>query len=294
MAYRAPMQPPYSPTARRRRLSTELKRMREEVGWTLAGTAQEVGWTLNKLQRTESGERQKVPAADLDALMGVYRVSDESIREAMHELARDAKQRGWWSRYRDVFRGSLPDYETEAAVIKTFEALVIPGLLQVPDYTEAIFRGSRVHEDTEVMRYIEARMERQRILNRVTPPRYHAVIDEATLRRPVGGYKVMREQVHHLVNMAARHNIDIQVLPYSAGAHSAMLTPFVIMEFTNILDPDIVFTETHTASLIAEDKSEVDRYNLIFSHAQGSALSPSRSVGFLEEVAASLESDQRE
>ncbi|SKA39021.1 Helix-turn-helix domain-containing protein [Marinactinospora thermotolerans DSM 45154] len=277
------MRRPYSPTVRRRRLAKELRHLREEAGFTVTQAARETGTRQPTLTRIELGQ-QHVTAPVLERLLDLYGVTDQARREAFAQLARDAKERGWWAKYRDVFHGSLPDLESEAEVIRAFEAQVIPGLLQTPDYIEAIFRGGRAHEEAAVHKAVDARMKRQEILNRVHPPRFEAVIDEGALRRLIGGREVMREQLQRLVNMATRHNITIRVLPFDAGEHAAIAGAFTILDFPEAFDPSVVFTETPTDTLLVEEPPELDRYNEIFGHILGSALVPAKSVTFLKQV----------
>lgn len=277
------MQVPYSPSVRRRRLAKELRKRREEKGLTVTQAAREVGLGQPKLTRIERGQ-QHITGPELAKLLDHYGVMDEDTRGAFEQLARDAKMRGWWSKYRDVFHGGLPDFETEASVIRSFEAQVIPGLLQTPAYAEAIFRGGRAHEDAAVRKAIEARMKRQEILHRVHPPRLETVIDEGALHRRIGGSEIMREQLQHLVNQATRHNIAIRVLPFDAGEHAAVAGSFTILDFPEVLDSSVVFTATPTDTLLAEEPPELDRYNDIYSHVVGSAEVPSRSVELIKRV----------
>lgn len=273
-----------SPSVRRRRLAAELRKLREESGLTGATTAKTLGWQHSKITRIERAE-QGINQADLSKLLDLYKVSDERYREGLTQLAKEAKQRGWWSDYRDVFGpGALPDFETEASIIRTFEAQVITGLLQTPDYAAAIFRGGAAHPASVVERHVQARLERQRILEGVHPAKLYAILDEGALRRMVGGPGVMREQLQHLVNSATRHNVDLRVLPFSAGAHSAMLGSFILLDFEDPLDQTLAFTESVTTSLFLEEPHQIERHNDVYGHLQGSALLPGPSVEFIEQL----------
>ncbi|RCV52542.1 helix-turn-helix domain-containing protein [Marinitenerispora sediminis] len=281
--------PSYSPTVRRRRLSAELRRMREQCGYTTSEVAERAGWTQSKVTKIELGERRNVTTQDLTTLLDVYGIEDERVREALHRLAREAKERGWWSRYRDVFTDSLPDFESEATTIRSYQCQVIPGLLQLPDYTEAVFKGGQVHDPNVVERAVAARLRRQEILNRYDPPTFWAVLDEAAVRRTIGGPEVMRKQLQHLIHMAARHNITIQVIPNSAGAHIGLLGSFVILDFPEPLDPSIAYAETYTASLLLEAPEELKVFKNVFGHLLGSAMSAAESVAFIEDAMTSME-----
>lgn len=286
------MQRPHSPTLRRRRLSAELKRAREEAKITSTNAAKSLKWAAGKLSMIESAEIQKVKPDDLDKMLDLYQVTDSAKREALHALARDAKVRGWWSKYREVFGPqSLPDFEAEASTIRTFESSMIPGLLQTPDYTAALLQGGRYTEAEAIERRVNARMERRQILTRFNPVRLRAVLDEATLRRMIGGSEIMAEQMHHLLYMAKLPNIDVQLLPFSAGSHAALAASFSILEFPEPLDLPIVFVETAADGLFLEETEEVEKHSVTFSDAQGSALSTAQSARFIADVLKSLESE---
>ncbi|MGQ4268822.1 helix-turn-helix domain-containing protein [Nocardiopsis changdeensis] len=286
------MATPHSPTLRRRRLSAELKRARSESGLTTTQVVKSLKWAAGKLSQIENAETQTVKPDDLDKLMDLYQVTSSDKREALHALAKDAKVRGWWSKYREVFGPqSLPDFESEASTIRTFESSVIPGLLQTPQYAKAVFEGGRYTSSEEVERRAQARMERREILIRFNPTKLRVVLDEAALRRVIGSHEIMAEQMHHMLHMAKLPNVDLQVLPFAAGAHNALIAPFSILEFPEPLDLPIVFIETATGGLFLEEADEVDQHSVTFSDAQGSALSTAQSARFIADIAKSLESE---
>ncbi|QBI54372.1 hypothetical protein EKD16_12950 [Streptomonospora litoralis] len=251
--------------------------------------AKALGWQQTKVSKIETGERKKVTADELSALLDYYGEDDPEVRESLHECARLGNQRGWWSKYRDLLPSGLPDFEAEASVIKTYESQVIPGLLQTPDYAEAIFRANLVRSGDEVQERVAARLKRQDCLNRVDPPSYWVILDEAALRRVVGTREVMSQQLRHLTHMAARHNVNIYVLPFSEGAHPATVGSFVIMEFPDPMDVSIGYVENPTSSVYVEEGHELADLNAIFAGAQGAALSPVRSLAFINDVIESLE-----
>lgn len=286
------MQRSHSPTLRRRRLSAELRRAREEANITSTNAAKALGWAAGKLSMIENAEIQKVKADDLNKMLDLYQVAEPDKREALHALARDAKVRGWWSKYKEVFGPqSLPDFEAEASTIRTFESSVIPGLLQTPEYAHAVFQGGRYTGAEEIERRAQARMARREILTRFNPTKFRVVLDEAALRRPMGNHEVMVEQMRHLLYMAKLPNVDLQVLLFSAGAHNALIAPFSILEFPEPLDLPIVFIETATGGLFLEEADEVEQHTVTFSDAQGSAMSTAHSAKFIADVLKSLESD---
>lgn len=278
-----------SPNIRRRRLGHVLRGLREEADLTLDAAAKGTGVPRSTLGRMETAEARRLRRTDLDALADFYAVGTET-RDGMHELAQQSKQSGWWSQYKDVFgERALPDWEAEAATIRTFQAQLIPGLLQTPRYAAAVFQGGRVITDEEVSRPVEARINRQSILNRIRPPRMTVVIDEAALHRLVGGREVMHEQLEHLGHLAVRHNIDVQVLPYTAGEHLGMEGAFTILDFREPRDTPIVHVETATTSLFLEQPDEIDEYNVAFGNLQGVSLSTHQSAEFISNTVASLE-----
>ncbi|ASU82940.1 XRE family transcriptional regulator [Nocardiopsis gilva YIM 90087] len=282
----------HSPNIRRRRLGHALRRFREDAGMTLEAASQASGVPRATIGRIETADARRLRHTDLDALADLYKV-DQQTREAMHEHARQSKERGWWSKYRDVFGDrALPDWEAEACMIRTFEGLTIPGLFQTPDYAAAVFRAGRAMPEDDVARRVEARMARREIFNRIKPPHVLAVIDEGALRRLIGGPDVMREQLTHLKHLALRHHIDMQVLPYEAGAHLALAGPFRILEFPGSKDQPIVHVETATDSLFLEQPDELERYTLAFSNVQGVALSTALSVKFIDQILLSFEGNQ--
>ncbi|MDA0563645.1 helix-turn-helix domain-containing protein [Streptomonospora sp. S1-112] len=285
-------QHPRSPSLRRRRLSAELRRARIEVPLTAVQAARELGWAVGKLSMIENAETKSVKPADLDKLLDLYKVDDAEKRGALHQLARDAKERGWWAKYKDVFRNeTLPDFEAEASNLRTYEAQVIPGLLQIPEYTEAIFHGARYANQEEVKRQVDARMARRDILTRFDPVHLRAVIDEAAFHRLIGGKEVMLQQLRYLLHMAQMPHIDVQVLPFSKGAHAGLTAPFVIMSFPSPLDPTIVCVPTLTDALYLEEPDVVESYSATFGDIQGSASSSSESAAFIKAHIDHLESN---
>ncbi|WP_082126939.1 helix-turn-helix domain-containing protein [Allosalinactinospora lopnorensis] len=278
------MQRTYSPSVRRRRLAAELRKARDLCGYTGARAAAKLGWPHSKLTKIEAA-KQGVKPADLVKLMDLYDVSDADTRDAMLRLARESKERGWWWKYRDIFGDrALPDFEAEASGIRCWQAQLVPGLLQTPDYIEAVFRAGNAREDAVVHRHVKGRIERQQILNGVHPPRFSAILDEGALRRQIGGRAVLLEQLQHLCNMATRHNIDLRVLPYEAGEHQASNGSFTVLDFPNPLDLPVAFTETVTASIVIEEEAEIATYNDVWANVQGAALTQARSVEFIQQV----------
>ncbi len=277
-----------SPTARGRRLRHELRRMREEAGLTHTEVAQRLEWSASKLSRIETGQ-SRVQTGDVRDLLDVYGVTDEATRDALVQLAREARRRGWWTRYTDVLgSGTYVGLEAEASVIHTYESQFVPGLLQTEDYARAVIRAGQARPDPEALeRRVAARMARQEILTRTDPPEIWAILDEPVVSRPVGGAEIMREQLRHIIELSTRPNttLTIQVLPLSVGAHPGMNGPFVILEFQGPKDPPMVYLETATDGLYLEEPSDIERYTLRFSHLVARALGPDESRTMIADLA---------
>lgn len=269
-----------SPTARGRRLRLELRRLREEAGLTHSDVARRLEWSPSKVSRIETGQ-SRVQTGDVRDLLEIYGITDEGIRESLVQLAREARRRGWWTRYTDVLgSGTYVGLEAEAAGLHTYESMFIPGLLQTEDYARAVIRAGQARPDPDTLeRRLSARMVRQEILERPDPPEIWAVLDESVVRRPVGGAEVMQAQLAHLIEVSTRPNttVTLQVLPFTAGAHPGMNGPFVILTFNTPTDPPMVYLETATDGLYLEEPADVERYTLRFSHLVARALGPDES-----------------
>ncbi|GAA3023112.1 helix-turn-helix transcriptional regulator [Streptosporangium longisporum] len=273
-----------SPTVRRRRLSAELIRLREQAGLSVEEAGRRLEWSRGRLNKMEANKWTRPDLGNIRALLALYSVTDPVQHEAILTLARQSREKGWWSNYQDIWRGSLAGFEAEASLINTYEDLRVPGLLQTKDYAAAMFKGGQVMENTQISRRVEARLTRQTILHDKTCLTLWAVIDEAALTKTVGGPSVMRQQLRHIIEMSARPNIYVQVLPDSAGAHAAMDGAFTILNFQDQDDPSIVYIETATSDLYLEAHEELQRYKLIFDLIRSSALSPNSSVARMAEL----------
>ncbi|MFF3438245.1 helix-turn-helix domain-containing protein [Streptosporangium sp. NPDC002721] len=275
-----------SPTVKRRKLSQTLRQLRKEAGLSVTEAGRRLEWDASKVSRMERNEWRLPNVHDIRLLLDLYGITDDDQREAMITLARESRQRGWWEKYQDVFRSSLPDFEAGASSIRTWEIVLIPGLLQTERYVRALWRAARTLDETLVDRHVQARLMRQEILFRENPPTLLALIDEAALRKSIGGAEVMREQIGHLIEMAAKPNITVQVVPDSAGAHPALEGSFVTLDFPN--DPSLVYTVTATESLWLEQPLEYQRYTIILDYVLKLALSPDESVRHMAKLVEQL------
>jgi transcriptional regulator with XRE-family HTH domain len=284
------MAPRPSPTARRRRLATALRNMREAQQLSCTDVGKAVGWSESKVSRIETG-RVGISQADLERLLDLYKVSGDP-RVALLTLRRQATHRGWWHSYTDALPSWFEDYvglEDGAKSLLTYENQLVPGLMQTQDYATAIIRAARptVSAD-EVERQLAARATRQALLTGPDALHVWAILDEAVLRRKVGGPAIMHAQLDRLREIAALPAVTLQVLPFDAGAHASMGTSFILLQFPEPGDTSIVYIEDHTSSQYLELPADIERYTLVFDHLRASALSPDQSVEFIGHVAASM------
>jgi transcriptional regulator with XRE-family HTH domain len=265
----------HSPTVRRRRLALELRRLREAARLTCEEVAEHLECSTSKVSRIETG-RVSVSTRDVRDMLDLYGVSAQQ-GASLVQLARDSRQKGWWHAYSDTIAPRFATYiglESAASEIRIYEVTLIPGLLQTEDYARTVLIAGTVGGDHDgVERNVELLMARQPLLTSAEPPRRWAVLDEAALRRTVGGAGLMRLQLEHLLEFARLPNVAIQVIPFGAGAHPAMGRPFVILAFPERADPDVVYLEDLTSALYVEDVDEVDHYNMFFNHLRATALS---------------------
>ncbi|MEU8271308.1 helix-turn-helix transcriptional regulator [Sphaerisporangium sp. NPDC049002] len=277
------------PSVRRRRLAGELRRLRELQAMTIEAAADRVGWSTAKLSRIETA-RVGITSPDLTRLLDLYAL-DGRKRAALHALARTARTKGWWDAYSDSLPSDYATYiqlEAEAAFIRSFDGMLVHGLLQTEDYAREVIRSALMAlcPPTEVERRVEVRMTRQGILSREQDPiRFWTVIDEAALTRRVGSAAIMRGQYAKLLECADRDNITVQVLPSAAGAHPATAGTFAMLEFREPHDPDVAYVESMTSILYIENDVEMYRYTLAFDHLRAAALSPEESRTLITRMA---------
>ena len=275
------------PTVRRmlvgaqlRRLRTDLGLSREEAGETIRASE----WKIHRLENGQVGFKER----DVIDLLRLYEVTDPDDVAAFLLLIREANTPGWWQHYGDVlprwFR-TYVDLESAATLIRTYEGQFIPGLLQTDDYMRAVIGGAQLEESSEEMgRRVRLRMARQTLLTREHPPRLWAVVDEAALRRPVGGPEVMRGQLERLIDASKLPNVTLQVLPFAVGAHSGMPGAFSILRFADPELPDVVYLEHLTNAVYLDKRDEVERYLDVMESLCDDSEHPGRTVELLERI----------
>lgn len=272
------------PTVRRRRLALELRRLRESAGLTCEEVGERLECSASKVSRVETA-RVSVSPRDVRDMLGIYGVA-AGQQDALVQLARDSRQKGWWNAYSDGMNPYLGTYlgmESAASELKVYQVHRIPGLLQTEDYARATFAAYPLASAETVERQVAMMVERQR-QSAGSPPRLRAVLDEATVRREVGGAGVMRAQVEHLLALSEQPHILLQVLPFRAGAYLPMDLPFIILGFPDAIDPDIIAVRYPTGVLWIEDTAEVDQYNGFFRYLQAASLPFGQTTDFLAEI----------
>lgn len=261
--------------ALRRRLTAELKRLRSRAKLTQRQVADSLDWSPSKVIRIEQGT-VRIGVTDLQALLHLYEVTDGATVAELTVMARESKKLPF-SEYRDILSAEAVryfQYEANASIVRQVTPLLVPGLLQVEEYSRALLESYRAPLE-RIDRLVETRKERRELLERPEPPETFFILDEAVLRRTVGGPKVMARQIDHLVEMSRLPGISIQVLRFSIGAHSAMLGPFVHLEFPAENDPDIIFVEnTLGDTLFRDDADETARYRERFWELEDLATAP--------------------
>src|SRR6201996_6645848 len=250
------------PTVQRLVLGSQLRRLRESRGISAEQAAESIRGSHSKISRMEHG-RVGFKERDIGDLLTLYGVGPGDEREALLSLARGANTPGWWQAYADILPHWVEPYfglEAAASFIREYELQFVPGLLQVEDYARAVIRLGTLTSEDEVDRRAKARMARQEILHRDSPPKVWAVLDEGALRRVIGGPRVMRAQLRHLIDMCDHPAVTLQILPFSAGAHRALGGPFTILRYTEPDLRDVVYIEQLTSALYLDKPTEVDAY----------------------------------
>lgn len=270
---------------RRRRLGHELRRLREGANRTHTDISQVLDCTQGRISKIEAGFLAIRPM-EVKVVLDYLAVPQDE-REPLIALAKEAREQGRWHKHSSVMTSRFITYanlEAEAARICTYEAIVVPGLMQTEAYANAVNAVTKWRDDIDLERDTAVRMQRQ---ERVAAGELDlwVVLDEAAIRRVVGGEQVMREQLQHLLELAHQRSVTLQVLPFSAGQHPAMSGPFLIAQFADRRqDPDVIYLENQTGGLYLEEKAEIERYNVTFDRLIADALDVGRSAKLIGRV----------
>ncbi|GIH94021.1 helix-turn-helix domain-containing protein [Planobispora siamensis] len=281
------VQPGSGPTALRILLGSQLRRLREERGLTREEAGERIRGSESKISRMELG-RVGLRERDVADLLTLYGVEDQDARAAVMDLLNRANEPGWWHRFNDLLPGWFQTYvglEEAASRIRTYEVQFVPGLLQTKEYARAVITaGGAGIAPEEISRRVDLRIERQRVLERPDGPFFWAVIDEAALRRPIGGADVMRAQLEHLMDLMRQPNITIQVMPFSFGGHSAEGGAFSILRFQDRELPDVVYVEQLASALYLDKREDVDRYSEVMERLCAVSTTPDETVDILRRI----------
>ena len=275
-----------APTLLKMLVGVQLAGMREDAGLAQDQAARSLGFSPAKLSRIEAGKGRRPPTeGDVRALLTLYE-ADEHEALVLLRLLRQAGEPGWWQRYdkrlMPEWFDRLVGLQEAAATIRTFEIQYVPGLLQTADYTRAVVeRGLPNAPASEVQRRVELRMRRAQLLFREDAPQLWAVIDESVLLRVLGDRTVMREQLDHLAEMAARPNVTLQIVPLNVTNASAPAIPVTYLRFGGLDLPDVVYLEHIRSANFLEDLDETEEYRIVLDRLADEALTPRESVEML-------------
>ncbi|CAL9448422.1 helix-turn-helix transcriptional regulator [Streptomyces werraensis] len=273
-----------SPTARRRRLSIELKKLREKSALTCAQVGQALDWSGSKVNRMETGSGRVQPS-DVDALCRFYGTSDE-LREFLKSLAREAKTRGWWQ----VHGAGVPEWfniyiglEQDASTLRQYQCEVLPGLMQTEAYARELHTTGAHMSAEDIDRAVRVRLERQEMLTRPDAPEAWFVVNEAAVRNVIGDREVMREQLERILETTELPSVTLQVLPFDSGTYPATGS-FTMLGFPAPEDPDLVYRDGITDAVYLEGEHHVREYTRAFDGLRAAALSPQRSARLVQSV----------
>ncbi|MBP2708291.1 helix-turn-helix domain-containing protein [Microbispora sp. RL4-1S] len=281
------IQPGSGPTALRILLGSQLRKLRENKSISREEAGRYIRGSESKISRMELG-RVGFKERDVADLLVMYGVEDDETRSVVMNLVERANEPGWWHRFNDVLPSWFQAYvglEEAAERIRTYEVQFVPGLLQTKEYARAVIMAGAVGAvPEEISRRVDLRLERQRILDGDRSPMFWAVIDEAALRRPIGGADVMRGQIQHLIDLMNQRNVTIQVMPFSHGGHAAEGGAFSILRFGDPELPDIVYVEQLASALYLDKPEEVDRYGEVMERLCAVSTTPAETVDLLRRI----------
>ncbi|MEV6723360.1 helix-turn-helix transcriptional regulator [Streptomyces xanthochromogenes] len=280
----------HGPAVRRRKLGEELRKLRDGTGLTSGAAASLVGWHQSKVSRIETGRSGAKPA-DVARLLDAYGIDDPQLRSLLQALADSAGSGGvdWAQAYRSLLPPQYRDFislESQARSARTLETSVVPGLLQTPAYARAVTRAALGGlPPDKVDSLVEVRIARQEVLRADPPLMLSAVLDEAVIRRSVGGPSVMREQLRHLLDVASLPHVRLHVIPFQHGGYVGLTGPFIMFSFPAISDLDVVVIDHLTSSLYLERREDLEAYSAAFDTVQALALPSTESLNLIARTA---------
>ena len=273
-----------SPVARQRELGTLLRALRNDKGMTVEEVAAHLLCSTTKISRLETAARRP-SLRDVRDLCSLYGVDESTSRDLMN-LAREAREPGWWTQYDDLALDQLIGLEQEAIAITCYSINYIPGLLQTQDYAKGIIETVAPKMDSETVRQrTEARMRRQQLLDADTRPHYHVILDEAVMRRGVGDPALMAAQLEKIIDIVSSDKALVQIIPFAAGAYAAADGYFVLLEFEE--DSNLwpmVFIEGLAGNQYLQHRADISRYRETIEYLRDRALDPSDSVALMIEM----------
>jgi hypothetical protein len=270
-------------------LGAHLRRMRELAGISRGEAGYAIRGSESKISRLELG-RVGFKVRDVEDLLSLYKLGDPEERARLIDLAKQANNPGWWQRYDDITPNWFHSYlglEMAAELIRTYEIQFVPGLLQTPDYARAVTRlgrGERPLPTAEIDRLVALRKSRQQILEGSAPTRLWAIVDEAVLRRPIGGRAVLRAQLEHLAEVSRLPNVTLQILPFSSGGYASTGGAFTLLRFADPDLPDVVYIEHLTSAVYLDKLDDLDEYVITMDSLSIAASTPRRTQELLTEI----------
>lgn len=286
---RQPVAEGANPTLRQRELGLRLRELRNSRGLTVEEVAEQLECSATKISRMETGARRTIPR-DVRDLCHIYGVTDQAEVAQLMDLARQARQAGWWTQYSDLQLSPLIGLEQEAVAVTSFSMYFVPPLLQTADYARAIIGGIARGMDSRIVEErVEARIHRQQLLERETRLRYRAILDEAVLHRLVGGPAVMAAELKKILKHQDDGAAIVQVIPFSVGAHAGVDSNFDLLEFSETsLQGPVVFVEGLFSNLYQERPAEIDRYREAIDYLRDASLSIQDSTALISQIRNSL------